>query len=252
MSFAIFGVSFYVYGLIVGVALLLWIELCRSVLAKKHQSLSVAAVLEFFVVVLIGARLWHVATDVHLYTDNLREVMYITHGGMSILGALVAGVLWVRLRSAAYKLQWRVLLDAAALSLPFAQAVGRWANYVNQELYGLPTDAAWGIFIEPAQRVAPYLEHTHFHPLFFYESILLFVFGVVAWQRYRHNQSAVGTGNFVLNYLLFYACIRFLLDFLRVDTAVRVAGVGINQLVLLVVICCIVAYRVLYEQKTKR
>ncbi|MCU0514118.1 MAG: prolipoprotein diacylglyceryl transferase [Anaerolineae bacterium] len=128
-------------------------------------------------------------------------------------------------------------LDIAAVALPLAQAIGRWANYVNQELYGSPTTLPWGIVIDREHRVGAfasmveYPETTLFHPLFLYEalwSLLAFFVLLTLFQRGKLGNIALKTGDIFLLYLMQYSVIRFLLEFLRVEVA-YVPGTSINS-----------------------
>ncbi|MCB9451272.1 MAG: prolipoprotein diacylglyceryl transferase [Anaerolineaceae bacterium] len=126
-------------------------------------------------------------------------------------------------------------LDIAAVALPIGQAIGRWANYVNQELYGTVTTLPWGITIDSAHRVAPYTSTVEFpvatakfHPLFLYESlwsILAFIVLLNIFLRYRNR---LFPGDIFLLYVAQYAFIRFLLEFLRVEVA-YLPGTTINS-----------------------
>jgi phosphatidylglycerol:prolipoprotein diacylglycerol transferase len=161
----------------------------------------------------------------------------IWSGGLSIFGALLGGVLgaWVYFwRNGLAIPAW---LDIAAVGLPLAQAIGRFANYVNQELYGDITTLPWGIAIdEVSKRVFPYQSTvdypigTLFHPLFLYEalwSLLAFVILLSLFLRRRHK---LVPGELFLIYLMQYSVIRFLLEFLRLEITV-VGGLNFGQVV---------------------
>lgn len=132
-------------------------------------------------------------------------------------------------------------LDLAGVTIPLAQAVGRWANYINQELYGYPTNLPWGISIDADHRVGEYTsgveyplpgaaDEAKFHPLFLYESLwnlLAFFVLVNLYNRYRH---LFRDGDFFLLYLMQYSFVRFLLEFLRIEQAM-LAGMNTSQVV---------------------
>jgi len=133
------------------------------------------------------------------------------------------------------KLEMAYWMDIAGVALPLAQAIGRWANFVNQELYGSVTTLPWGITIDSAHRVEPWkstvdfpVATTRFHPLFLYESLWnLVAFFVLLniWQRARNRLRA---GDIFLIYVMQYTFIRFLLEFLRAEPA-YVPGTTINS-----------------------
>ena len=125
-------------------------------------------------------------------------------------------------------------MDIAGVSIPIAQAIGRFANYVNQELYGSPTTLPWGIQIPRGARVAPYESMIDypadllFHPLWAYEAIWSLVAFYVLWRIYHRYRDRLLSGDIFLLYLLQYSFVRFLLEFLRVEIA-TIGDTGINS-----------------------
>ena len=125
-------------------------------------------------------------------------------------------------------------LDIAAVALPLDQAIGRWANFINQELYGVPTSLPWGIPIELAKRVDPYTSpvdfptaSTRFHPLFLYESLWSLLFFIVLLNLFLRYRDRLRTGDIFLVYLIQYSFIRFLLEGIRVEVT-YLPGTEIN------------------------
>lgn len=125
-------------------------------------------------------------------------------------------------------------LDIAAIALPLAQAIGRWANYINQELYGMPTNLPWGITIDAEHRVGEYasiIEHpvdTTFHPLFLYESLWNFAAFLVLYNLYTRYRDRFKRGDFFLIYIAQYSFVRFFLEFIRIEKA-YLPGTDINS-----------------------
>jgi len=126
----------------------------------------------------IGARLYHVLTPSRYsgittadYLQNPLMILTTWEGGLAMPGAIIGGVLGIYIFSKRNKIKIGTLLDAAAPGIALAQAIGRWGNYINQELYGPPTDLPWGIYIAPQNRLLGYKAFEYFHPLFLYESI---------------------------------------------------------------------------------
>jgi prolipoprotein diacylglyceryl transferase len=150
-------------------------------------------------------------------------------------------------------------LDIAGVVLPLAQAIGRWANYVNQELYGLPTNLPWGVSIDAAHRVGIYrvqaeyplsgATETKFHPLFLYEALWNLVAFFVLLNLYNRFRNRFRQGDFFLMYLAQYGFIRFLLEFLRVEQAI-VFGVNSSQVLALLV--CLGALAALFVRLNAR
>jgi prolipoprotein diacylglyceryl transferase len=125
-------------------------------------------------------------------------------------------------------------LDIAAVALPLGQAIGRWANWVNQELYGTVTSLPWGITIDSSHRVAPYgstvdfpVGTTLFHPLFLYESLWSILAFFVLLNIFLRNRHRLLPGDIFLFYIMQYSVIRFLLEFLRVEVS-YLPGTSVN------------------------
>lgn len=186
---------------------------------------------------LIGARLWHVLfpsisaeRDTAWYFSHFFDLengpLAVWTGGMSIFGGALGGGLGIILYGYRHRLDILSWMDLGAASLPLGQAIGRWGNYVNQELYGEPTDLPWGIQVDNPP--APYSPDTHFHPLFLYESIWnLLTFGVLlgVWWRFR---ARLKKGDLVLLYMILYPAGRFMLEYLRIEVT-RSGGVNVSQ-----------------------
>jgi phosphatidylglycerol---prolipoprotein diacylglyceryl transferase len=198
---------------------------------------------------IIGARLWHVFTPPPsmLYLDSetgnlvnpyfaggtihILDILSIWNGGLGIPGAVLGGVIALYLYCRAKKLNFLVWADIASPPLALAQAIGRWGNYVNQELYGRPTSLPWGIQIN---HETGYPVGTRFHPLFLYESIYnLLNMAFLLWLGRRYEKRLL-PGDIFLTYLITYPMGRFFLEFIRLDAA-QVAGININQTIMLVV-----------------
>jgi len=114
------------------------------------------------------------------------------------------------------------------------QAIGRWGNFVNQELYGAPTDLPWKIYIEPPYRLQGFETQEYYHPLFLYESLWnLANMALLIWLTRRYADR-LKNGDIFLVYLIVYPIGRFLLDFLRLDAAM-VGGLNANQTAMAVV-----------------
>ncbi len=239
--FQIAGFTFHLYGLLIGLSIGLGWWLVMKKAQQRHFSVSELEKIGLWAVLggIAGARLYHVVTDWVLYQENWLDAFKIWQGGLSIIGAVVGGLMAAALaiRLTKTKLKLTQLLDLAVFGLPFAQALGRWGNFINQELYGLPTTWPWGLPIEAAHRLPGFETYDRFHPLFAYEMILMLGFGLWLWWAERKQLSQIGRGEYFRWYTLYYAVIRFGLDFLRLDkTLLGSTGLGVNQAVLGLVI----------------
>lgn len=176
------------------------------------------------------------------FFDLQNGAIAIWSGGLSIFGAVIGGFIGAYLYIRRNKLEMWSWLDIAGVSLPVGQAIGRLANFVNQELYGIPTTLPWGIRIDASHRVEPYkslvdypVSSTLFHPLFLYEALWNLIAFFVLLNLFLRNRQKLRAGDIFLLYIMQYSVIRFLLEFLRVEITV-VGGVNWSQVV------CVVAF----------
>lgn len=193
---------------------------------------------------IIGARIWHILTPppsmvdagitVSYYLTHPLDMLAIWRGGLGIPGAVIGGIAALYLFCRRRKLDFPMWLDIAAPALALGQAIGRWGNFINQEVYGAPTSLPWKIFIEPQYRLQGYQDQAYYHPLFLYESLGSFAIVILLLWLARRKAAWVKTGDIFLVYLIAYPTLRFLLEFIRLDSA-QVAGLNANQTFMAVV-----------------
>jgi phosphatidylglycerol:prolipoprotein diacylglycerol transferase len=213
---------------------------------------------------IIGARLYHVFTpsisaggwqQTLNYLRNPISILTTWEGGLGMPGAILGGALGLYIFARRNRIPLGLILDVAAPGVALAQAIGRWGNFVNQELYGPPTDLPWGIYIEPAYRLnttwngVPLAQFDTFHPLFLYESIWNLANMFLLLWLMRRFESRLGEGDLFFVYLITYPIGRFLLEFIRLDY-VPLFAVNLNQLIMLIV--AIVSSAALYWRHRKR
>lgn len=202
---------------------------------------------------IIGARLWHIFTPpASMVEQGITTMYYLTHpldainirsGGLGIPGAVMGGVfaLWLYCRKK--KLKMMVWMDLIAPGLALAQAVGRWGNFLNQEVYGAPSSLPWAITIDAAHRVPGYEAYSTYHPLFLYEFLWnLFVMGLLLYIGIQ-NKDRIKNGDIFRIYLFMYPFARFFLEFLRLDPS-PVGSININQTLMAVLMVASVVWMV--------
>ena len=180
---------------------------------------------------LVGGRLYHVITDPARYfgTDgDPVAALYVWQGGLGIWGAIALGGVgaWIGCRRMGVKLP--PFADALAPGIVLAQAIGRWGNWFNQELYGKPTTLPWGLKIDEAHRVPGYESYETFHPTYLYEFFWdLGTAGLVVWADRRFR---LGHGRAFALYVMAYTAGRGWIEALRIDTveANDVFGLRLN------------------------
>lgn len=174
----------------------------------------------------IGARLYHVATDWDRFSDNLGAIPKIWEGGLGIPGGLLAGILVGVWQGKRRNIPPAMLLTCAAPAIPLAQAIGRWGNWFNQELFGKVTDLPWALEIDSAHNLG-YPAGTTFHPTFLYES--LWNFGLVGVLLWIDRKLRLGPGRLMAVYIMGYGVGRYWVEGLRIDPSRYVGGLRWNQ-----------------------
>src|SRR3989344_5032392 len=178
----------YWYGALMVLAILVGLTLALKLAKIKKIVSDEVYNLGFYLIIfsLLGARIYSVFLDLPFYLKNPYEIIAVWHGGLAIHGAIIGGVLTLLIYSWRKKQSFWSWVDLFAVVLPLGQAIGRWGNYFNQELFGLPTNLPWGIPIALQNRPAQYLSSTYFHPTFLYESILnLINFSILLFLFYK-------------------------------------------------------------------
>jgi phosphatidylglycerol:prolipoprotein diacylglycerol transferase len=252
MTFDPYGVTigpltFHYYGIIIMIGVVAGAMVARWLLrqmGEKDPDIIWDALIWALILGVIGARLYHVFTPSKSLLDiGIDTRYYLTHpidliaswnGGLGMPGAIIGGALglWIYARRNAVDI--RKLLDAVAPGTALGQAIGRWGNFVNQELYGPPSNLPWAIYIRPENRLQGYENFERFQPLFLYEAIwnvanLFFLIWI--WRRFGDR---LKRGDLFLAYLVTYPVGRFLLEFLRIDY-VPLFGINFNQIMMLLV-----------------
>lgn len=179
---------------------------------------------------IVGGRIYHVLSDWQLYFgpggSGLSGAIRIWDGGLGIWGAVAFGALgaWIGARRVGVALP--PVGDAIAPGIALAQAIGRWGNYFNQELFGSPTDLPWGLEIALEKRPSGFEEFATFHPTFLYESLwLVGVALIVIWADRRFT---MGHGRAFALYVLLYTVGRLWIEALRIDSANEILGLRLN------------------------
>jgi prolipoprotein diacylglyceryl transferase len=177
----------------------------------------------------IGARVYHVATDWKQYRGRWLDTLQVWNGGLGIWGGIALGTLagvWVARRR---RLAPAPLLDAVAVGIPLAQAIGRWGNWFNVELFGGPSKLPWALEVPLRKRPLRFADSTTFHPTFLYESIwnvLVALLVLVVQKRYGHR---LKTGRLFAVYVAGYTFGRFFIERMRVDEVTRLFGLRFNE-----------------------
>ena len=224
-----FPVRAYALAIILGILAAIWITDRRWV--ARGGSPGVVADVAVWVVPfgIVGGRLYHVITSPDAYFGpggDPVDAVKVWQGGLGIWGAVLLGGVgaWIACRRRGIPLP--PFGDALAPGLAVAQAIGRFGNYANQELFGRPTELPWGLQIDPRHRPAAYAHVETFHPTFLYES--LWCLGVAALVWWVDRRFRLGHGRAFALYVAAYCVGRFWIEGLRIDEAEQILGLRLN------------------------
>ena len=240
------------YGMLIALGIVLALFLARRRYAgfggdPDHVD---AMALVGLIVGFLGARFGYVVWRLDAYADRPLAVFAVWEGGLVLFAGLMAGGVTGYLYARRKRMDVPALADAVAPAIPLAQAVGRWGNYFNQELYGRPTDLPWALEVDPGRRVAGFEEYATFHPTFLYESLLNVVLVVVLLALGRTRRLARGALLFA--YLAGYGAIRFSVELLRIDTDLRILGLSRNNWAFLGMALAGVAAMIWWQRRAER
>jgi prolipoprotein diacylglyceryl transferase len=220
----------YALAIILGIVVAVWLGNRRYVARGGQPGLITDIALWAVPFGIVGGRLYHVLSDWQIYFgpggSGLVGAIRIWDGGLGIWGAVALGALgaWIGARRAHVALP--PIADAIAPGIALAQAIGRWGNWFNQELFGRPTDLPWALEISPGRRPNGYEQFETFHPTFLYESLwLVGVALVVIWADRRFT---MGHGRVFALYVLLYTIGRGWIETLRIDPVNTVGGLRLN------------------------
>lgn len=251
--FKLGSLPLYWYGLFYAVAIVFGYLLTHWLLKKQSQSINQEFQASSFklqanlpdltfaliVIGLIGARIYHVLNEPAYYFANPSQIFAVWNGGLAIHGAIIADAIFLWFYARFYDLDYLRLLDLFAPALLLGQAIGRWGNYFNQELFGRPTSLPWGIPIDFINRPLGYESFTYFHPTFLYESLwdivgVVILLYLVNKKFQAKNDSMPQHGFIFFLYLVYVSLGRFLVELMRVDNVPLIFGLRLPMLVSIV------------------
>ncbi|MFA7658998.1 MAG: prolipoprotein diacylglyceryl transferase [Candidatus Gastranaerophilaceae bacterium] len=268
VAFSVGSVSVYYYGIIMAASICVGILTARFVTKKYYPTINPDVIYNIsphiIIFAILGARIYYCLLSFDYYAQNPSEILQLWHGGISIHGAIIGGLIGGIIYAKKHKLPVLKLCDIFSYGLILGQALGRWGNFFNSEAFGLPTNNFIKLFIPISKRPLDYMQYSYFHPTFLYESILdvcifLILFFVV--RRLVQNPPNVilnlfqdrkserqcdaetssarrtsGDGIVFFSYLILYSIARILIEQIRIDSVLNVYGVPIAQIVSVLII----------------
>ena len=230
-------IRWYGFLMVVGGLLGYWLILKLAKRKEMEPGIFEDLLLYFPVGAIIGARIYYVIYAWDFYQNNFWDIFKIWEGGLAVHGIMIGGFVATYLYCRKKKLSFFAIADVAVMGLAAAQMIGRAGNYFNQEIFGKPTELAWGIPIAIANRPVGYESFEFFHPVFLYECLgSLLIAGLlffINWKKLNWK-----TGNVFAIYLILYSIMRFCLEFLRIDYSPAVFGVRWPMIMSVMIFIC--------------
>ncbi len=241
-----------VLGIIAGLLITLWLA--------KHYNISSNLIFDLFFWLIIGgiigARIYDIFLNLGYYLIHPLQTLKIWEGGLAIHGAIIAGILIIIFFAKRQKFSFWEVGSLLVPGLALGQSIGRWGNYFNQELFGIPTDSFIGIPINIINRPDNYIFNDFFQPTFLYESIgcfLIFLFLIIFKFYYIKRKKL--TNKFytwsVALYMILYSILRFFLEFIRIDETPYFLGLRFPQIVSIGIIFIFLLIIIFQKNATK-
>ncbi len=234
VAFTIFGNDVYWYGIIIAASIIIEFILCCILGKKKGYKDDVFIDLCFIIILtgVFGARILYVLNNLSSFENDFLGVFRFWEGGLAILGAFITAAPCVVFYCYKKKINVWELLDIIVPGLALAQAIGRWGNFINQELYGPIVEEAslqffpFAVFIDATQ---------NWHmATFFYESLWNFITFAVLMITYMSKKHRAG--NTFLLYIVSYSIIRIILDAIKLDGTLANQLISLAMLILVIII----------------
>lgn len=232
LAVGLYGISY-----VVAIAVMILVSQSEARRQGFDAVLVTGAILPVAICALIGARLYHVIDMWAYYQDHLAQIVLPPYSGLGLYGGIAGAVVGIAIHCRRHRIPLLAALDVVVPGTLFAQAIARWGNFFNQELYGPPTDLPWGITIDCAHRIEGYpcadlpAETTGFHPLFLYESAWNALGGLLALWLARRHPDRLRRGDLASFWMVWYGGGRLVLETFRAGWDWTVAGVPTAMLI---------------------
>ncbi len=256
VAFSINGFDIHYYGLIMFAAITTAVLIICFVAKKYYKSVDTDLILDILPVIILSsifcARLYYVAMDWRFYSTHLKEIIALWHGGMSIHGGILGGVVSGLIFAKIKKINFLKYADVFSFGLVVGQAVGRFGNYFNCEAFGRPCSIPYlGLYIPPSFRPVGFEDVAYYHPAFLYESIWdVLVFLILFF--FIRKISGIKDGTVFFSYLILYSLGRFFIEWCRLDSVLNIGSMPVAQIVsILIILFAVSALLLIYKKKGK-
>lgn len=233
IAFFIGSIPVYYYGIIMAMALTLGVFVARSITGAFYPEIDPEVIYDIapHIIIggMIGARIYYCLISYAYFIKHPIEIIQIWHGGISIHGALIGGLITGLIYAKRHKLPLLKMCDIFAYAVVLGQAVGRWGNFFNSEAFGKPTENFLKLYIPIYRRPIEYLQYNYFHPTFLYESIAdILIFLILFFVVRKSAKKKSGLVFFA--YLILYSIVRIFIETIRIDSALNIDGIPIAQI----------------------
>ena len=231
------SVKIYYYGVIMALAVLTGLFVCKFVCLKIYEkkdfeviyNLSIGTIICGF----LGARLYYVLAAYKYFLYNPWEIFAFRNGGMAIHGAILGGLIFAAAYLKLKKLPVLKYLDILSFGLVSGQIIGRWGNFFNSEAFGMPTFSWLKLYIPVEKRPFEFVAFDYFHPAFLYESLLNIII-LLCLYIIAKKTKMTGTGLVLFSYILLYSIVRMFVEYIRIDSVLNLSGIPLAQYVSLI------------------
>jgi len=264
VAFSIGPLSVYYYGIIMAASLTIGVLIAVLITKKFYPTLNSDIIYDIaphlIIGAIIGARVYYCLLSFPYFANNPLEIVQLWHGGLSIHGAIIGGLIAGAIYAKRHKLPFLKLCDIFTYGLVIGQSLGRWGNFFNSEAFGSPTENFLKLYIPIYKRPLEYMQYNYFHPTFLYESILdvcifLILYFVIRKLVQKINQnvierqetplenkepteaiSSANDGIIFFSYLIMYSIVRIAIEQIRIDSILNLYGVPVAQIVSILII----------------
>lgn len=253
--FYLFDYPIRYYGVIMATVFLVGIFVSYFLFLKKYDKKTAEVFFDYSPLVIfisvIGARIFYVFGSFEYYIKFPKEILMINHGGLSIFGAIIFGLITIFVLSKKKAFDFLAHCDVIGIFCPLCQAIGRLGNFFNQEAFGAPTNGAIKLFVDEKFRPEHLTNVEYYHPAFLYESVLdLLIFFILLFLFFKFNNLKKGT--IACLYLILYSFARIIVEQIRIDSVLNIVDIPIAQIIAFVLIifasCSLI---LIYKKSTK-
>ncbi len=255
IAFSIGFIDVYYYGIIMALAILSGIFVILVLRKKFFPEISSDRIFDisFLLIIsgIIGARFYYVLLDYRYFLKFPYEIPALWHGGISIQGAILFGILAGIFYVKKHNINFFRYADLFVFGLVAGQILGRWGNFFNSEAFGIPTNLPWKLFIPYANRPVQFKNYEFFHPAFLYESILsIFIFLILYLILTKYSNRKNGFIFYI--YIILYSIARILVETIRTDSVLNIYGIHIAHIASVIfIVIALIGLSILYKKKIK-